>query len=417
MQRQTLQKQRFLYFQTPNPEHVSEACFSLTPKVSVLSQEVFLEIGCTEKAWGGEGKVLFNAHRLIEAFEVKPSVVVTDRPEWARAFACGKEMVIPPGKSQETLLTLPIERLPLCGDPTHSEDEVKERTHLMQFMLRVGMRTISDFAKLSLLAINRRFGKSGVLLHDTVMGKRQIVLPLFSPPEKIIEQTDTEEVTSTDVLLRSLEAPLLRISARLHGRKLSAKSFLLIFSLESRKSFSKKLTMTEPRQDAASFQRLLKEYLSSAVWDSPLQNLTIEVCETEPYLMGQLSLFSDEETKLNELSEYVERLRARLGEANVGFPEITESYLPENSWKNRWPPEKEEPSYPCRGRPLYLLDPPHRWRPSSSWELQLSETVAAEWWNGAHIRKYFTAESRQGEKLWVFYDLNEKEWFLHGTFD
>lgn len=413
----TIPNQRFLYFQASNPGAISEACFSLTPKVSVFPSEVFLEIGCTEKSLGGETKVLFNAHRLIDAFQVKPSLVVTDRPEWARAFACGTDLIIPPGKSQERLLALPIERLTFCGDPTTSEDEEKERAKLTLFMRRVGMRTISDFSGLSPIAINRRFGRAGILLHEWVLGKREVVMPLFNPPERIREVIDTEEMSGVEALLTSLEPVLLRISARLYGRKLSAKSFLLSFSLESKESISKKLTLTEPKQDAAFFHRVFKECLASTTWGAPLQSLTIEVSESEPYRMGQLSLFSDAETKFSDLAEYVGRLRARLGEENVGFPAIHASYLPEFSWKNIWPPPRLQESYPSSSRPLFLFSPPKKWTPSSEWAFQISETVAAEWWDGAAPRKYFIAKNRGGERMWVFYDTKAREWFLHGSFD
>lgn len=415
--RPTICERRFLYFQASRLHAIGEACFSLTPKVSVFPGEVFLEIGCTEKAFGGETKILWNVHRLIEAFQVKPVLVVTDRPEWARAFACAKEVIIPRGKSQEQLLALPIERLPYCGDPSLSQDEEKERTYLTLFMQRVGIKTIADFSRLSTVAIHRRFGKRGVLLHEWVLGKREVVLPLFSPEEKIVETVDTEEVTAMDALIRLLELPLLRLSARLQGRQLVAKSLLLSFALESRQTLIQKLTLTEPKQDAASLHRLLKECLASVHWNAPLQTLTLQVLESEPYQMGQLSLWSDAETKRSDLAEYVGRLRARFGEECVGFPQIFPSYLPESSWKNVWPPEQEEIPYPIPGRPPFLFSPPRPWSFSPQWNLFPSETVATEWWEGKGVRNYFIAESQAGELLWVFFHTEKREWFLHGTFD
>jgi protein ImuB len=401
---------------------LSEACLSLTPKICALGQEIFLEIGCTSHLFGGEKQILFNTHRLLDSFGLSPYLVLTDRPEWARALATEKEVILPPGKSQERLLSLPIERLVHCGDPVHLDKEGKARKDLIRFMKRVGMHTIQNFAKLSPLAINRRFGKLGVLLHQSVLGEREITLPPFVPADRICEKIETEEIPSLEILLHHLEKPLLQIALRLQGRGLSAKSFRLQFRLESGLAIQRTLSLTEPKQEAHAFQRLFKECFDSLYWDSPLTSLEIEVRETVRYQRGQLSLFDNKEEKFAELAEYVGRLRAKFGDEAVGFPVIQPSFLPEKSWKNHWPPDapktdEGDENYPIPNRPLFVYLPPQKLTPERNWKLLPSEMLSTEWWEGGGNRKYFIAETSRGTHLWIFWDYDKKGWFLQGTFD
>jgi hypothetical protein len=66
---------------------------------------------------------------------------------------------------------------------------------------------------------------------------------------------------------------------------------------------------------------------------------------------------------------------------------------------------------------LFVFVPPRPCSPPQGWELTPTENLTAEWWELGGNRRYFIAENRQGERLWVYQDRETGSWFLHGTFD
>lgn len=410
---------RILYFHSPSPLGTfAEACLSLTPNLFVFDEhEIFLEIGGTQKLFGGEAGLLLKAETLAANFRLQKRMVLCDRPEWGRALSTAPEVVIPPGKSREALGRLPISRLGLCGDPHTFSEEEKEREKLVLFLRKVGLRTIGDFAALPATAVNRRFGKMGVLLREWVTGEKEFLLPPFFAKEVLKENVDADEVTSLDSLLLFLRQGLVKLELRLRGRALSAKKLQLTFNLESKNAVTRVLEVAHPTQDAQALLKLLKDFLPTVQWDSPLARLEIEVIDTLPWTPGQLSLLDKGENRFYDLAQYVGRLRARLGAAKVGFAEFQESYFPESSWKNVWPPSVKSAPQDVPNRPLFLFFPPKPCSPPKNWELIPSEDISSEWWERNDRRSYFVAKNPQGAQLWVYFDRQEREWFLHGVFD
>lgn len=407
---------RILFFPNTTPAF-TESVLSLTPKVSLIKNTLYLDIEPTLKLFKGEENLFLKAMQLSETFSLNSHFVLTDRPEWAQALNTRPEVFLLPGKSPQLLLNLDISRLEFIGDPQKLEEEKKERTDLIRFMKRVGLKTIADFTRLSAPAIGRRFGKMGVILLDWVLGNRELLLPTFVPEGLIHETIDTEELTSLESLLLELPPVLNRIESRLIGRAQMVKSLEIKFHLESKNKLQKQYHLSDPTQKGEILLKLLRELLSDLTWDAPLQSLEITVTDTVPYSPGQLSLFETGESLFSDLSQYLTRLRAKFGEAQVGFPLLQESYLPEKSWTPTWPPQEKENSHSTPHRPLFLFNPPKPCHPLSSWTLIPSENLMTEWWNKSGIRKYFIAIPPRGSRLWLYWDLEEKAWYAHGTFD
>lgn len=407
---------RILFFPTTTPAF-TESVLSLTPKVSLIQNSLYLDIEPTLKLFKGEENLFLKALQLSETFSLNSHFVMTDRPEWAQALNTRPEVFLLPGKSTTPLLSLDISRLEFIGDPQKLEEEKKERTDLIRFMKRVGLKTIADFTRLSATAIGRRFGKMGVILLDWVLGNRELILPTFVPEGFIHEAIDTEELTSLESLLHELPPVLNRIESRLIGRAQMVKSLELKFHLESRNKIQKQYHLSDPTQKSEVLLKLLRELLSDLTWDSPLQSLEITLTDTVPYTPGQLSLFETGESVFSDLSQFLTRLRAKFGETQVGFPLLQESYLPERSWTPTWPPQEKESSHSTPHRPLFLFTPPKLCHPLNSWKLIPSENLMTEWWSKSGIRKYFIAIPPRGSRLWLYWDLEEKAWYAHGTFD
>lgn len=398
---------------------LAESCFTLTPKVSLCSPfELYLEVACTSNVFGGEEGLLQKAETLFETFNCGPyRKVLTDRPEWAKALAQETDVLLPPGKSAEFFRWLNIEKLSLVGDPFSNEDEVKEKTRLVSFMKKVGIRTCGDFLNLPVSSVHQRFGKLGETLHDWASGRRQLCLPIFQSEEPLCEHLDADELHSFDALLFSLRQTLIRLQIRLQGRARAGKKIRLTFNFESHPAVTKMLDLNEGTQEAQVLLRVLKEFLAGFKWESPLVRLEMEMLDLIPHQAGQLSLLDDSENRFADLAQYVARLRARFGEDHAGFATLQNSHLPEHTSKLKWPPSPDpNPREDFPLRPLFLYSEPKPFSPTSQWDLIHSENLHVEWWNAGGQREYFIARN-QTQCLWVYRDSVTRNWFIHGNFN
>lgn len=76
-------------------------------------------------------------------------------------------------------------------------------------------------------------------------------------------------------------------------------------------------------------------------------------------------------------------------------------------------------------RPLWMLPVPIRLReaqgrPVFQGALQISrgpERIETGWWDGGDVRRdYYVAQNQRGVQLWIYRDLRETRWYLHGLF-
>lgn len=414
---------RILYFQHSAPiPALTEACLSLTHKIyTPTPHTLYLDISETEKLLGGEHAILQKALARADALRLSPQLVLTDRIEWAASFAFKTHTLLPKGKSYAALLTLPIERLAYCGNPMTFEAEVPIRTDLIRFMRRLGFYRIQNYVQLSPASISKRFGKLGIEIWEWATEKRECLLPIYTMPEIIQESLSLEDVSSLDELLFTLRQAMVNIELRLLGRDRLAKQVDLLFTLDSREKYHKNLFLSEPLRDATHLLRLLRDFLESTHWESPLRDLDITVSDTVQNVKGQLSLFDQEENRFSDLSTYLSRLQNRYGNDCAGVPLLLESHLPERSFTLQNISKKHSGTSDAplnENRPLFLYHPPRLFQEYARAKLVPSEHLACEWWKDPHgFRQYFIAHTHRKETLWVYFDHHEKAWYVHGTFD
>lgn len=408
----------------------AEACFCVTPRVFVGAPgEVFLDLAATAKHWGGEDKVLEKALRLAEAFELdrdpRLRVVLSDRAEWARPLATGVsgQLLLKKGQSEARLLALPLAALVDCALPlpiseTRAEEERRGRATLVAFLLKLGLKTLGDFARLPPETLGHRFGKEAVIWQAVVRGERPCVLAPFVPKEVLEERIEADEIHSLERLLEALGRTFTRLEARLRGRALAAKALRLEFALENDPPLTRSLVLIEPLQESQALVRLLRDFLRDTKWTSPLLSLVVKIPDVVSHAPGQLSLFDDGEQRAHEMAAYVARLRAQVGDQGAGFAVFRESHLPEQRWSLGWPPAPPPArrAWPPE-RPLFVYFPTRPCRIEAGWRLTLSEKLTGEWWNGVAPRQYAVARAPDGSRFWVYWDEKRQEWFLQGVFE
>jgi len=120
-------------------------------------------------------------------------------------------------------------------------------------------------------------------------------------------------------------------------------------------------------------------------------------------------------------AQWIERVRARLGDDAVREPCLHADHRPEHAWGYRGSAPAAAPlPVDAPPRPLWLLAAPRPLDadPASAQLSLLSgpERIESGWWDGDEIgRDYFVGSDAQGGRLWLFRD-RSGEWFVHGIF-
>ncbi|NBX92806.1 MAG: hypothetical protein EB120_02960 [Proteobacteria bacterium] len=407
-----------MYFQNPKPLiSIAESLISITPKVFVVEEDIYADISPTEKLFGGEQRLIQKVETLLDLFQTHPPWVVTEKINWAKALCIREKNILKPGESQALLLSLPIDSLVCCGNPLLIKNEEKARVELVAFLKKLGLHFCSDFLKIPPASISRRFGKLGVSLLHSLQGENEPALPLFEPNEPIRFSIETESLFSLESLLFEIERVLPLLEARLQGRHTLIQQMNLSFFLENKTQLNTLITFSPMTREPAVILRVLSECLNQMQWSSPLRHFSVQITESITTSASQLNLLDNTEERFQELGDYVYRMRLRFGERNVGFPLLQSTYLPESSWTLIWPPQENAFVYPPHKRPLFLFSNPFPFDLNRQWSLTELEHLNLDWWKTSIHRHYFLATHQQGEKLWVFWDLQKKKWFCHGCFD
>jgi len=199
------------------------------------------------------------------------------------------------------------------------------------------------------------------------------------------------------------------------------------------------LRTAQPTRDRAHLQRLLAEHLAQVQLPAPVGWLRLRTIETAAMAGLSASLLAEPSATGVSQHQFVERLMARLGAANVRGLQPLDSHLPEAMQMSRsWPPPPAAQAA-CqayghemawlRAFPSWLLAQPkpltvERDAPHYQGRLQLlsgPQRIEDGWLaDSPALRDYFVAHSPQAGLLWVYRDrLSASEtpqWFLHGFF-
>jgi len=163
---------------------------------------------------------------------------------------------------------------------------------------------------------------------------------------------------------------------------------------------------------------LARERLAASTLGAAVHGLGLEAHELLQPSVLQGDLFSRAAQHSEQLQQVIDRLTARLGESAVQTLRGAADHRPERAWRMS-AASVTAPAAPAAGpavpvRPCWLLpEPLHIDRPQEL--LAGPERIESGWWDGADIaRDYYLARGADGAQLWVFHDLRNGAWRVHG---
>lgn len=314
----------------------------------------------------------------------------------------------------------------------------------LQRLSSFGLRTLGEVRRLPGDALTRRIGADLPTRIRCAYGQQAESLTTFVFPEHFAQGLELPAaMENTQALLFASRRLLQALAGWLTARQGGIRQCRLLLGHHRRPATVLLLRFAEPLRDPERMADVLRERLTQWVLTAPVESLGLEVDAVAPLAGHNQTLFAREGACPEGIAALSERLRARLGEAQVFALAHHADHRPEAASRRC-----EVAVHPARGahpstgqpaatppkapRPLWLLPTPkalteHQGRPHHRGPLQLlsgPERIESGWWDGGEgdapgdlRRDYYVALTPDQCWLWIYRDWRAPGgWFLHGYF-
>lgn len=277
----------------------------------------------------------------------------------------------------------------------------------------LGMRTVGHVLALPRDSLARRFDPELVDYLDRLTGRRRDPRKPYRAPGRYRRTFELlGNVESTEGLLFPLRRILGELQGYLIGRDTAVQELHLELVHEDADPTRLQVRSSRPLRDALRLFALVRERLERTTLVQPAQAITLAADQFIPLGDTQLELIEGGQRKDRDWQDLLDTLRARMGDVAVRKLGLQDHHLPEKAWCTVEGKERL-PDCTLPDRPLWLLEP--RQVTLLPQRMGMPERIEAGWWDGEdQLRDYFTAESRDGAKLWLYRDGATGGWFLHG---
>ena len=279
----------------------------------------------------------------------------------------------------------------------------------------VGLRTLRDLWRLPRDGMTRRFGQALTIYLDQLTGLRPdhrdhyLSPPTFAHSDDLLFETDNAEyyLPLVGMLIEKLCAYLL---------KQDAVTSSLTLKLQHPRGASTRIDLTfrQRTREAEHIFALLRERIERTTLPNTVIGAGMESRDIFPYLAEDRDLFglSNDGSRNETWAKLEEELAVRLGDQALQSLSAPADHRPEKAITT----VKARHIGARNPRPLWLLPKPVPYTRNCN-DFKNPERIESGWWDAEPIRRdYFVVQNDQQQKLWIFKDLNNKAWYLHGFF-
>ncbi len=295
---------------------VGSIALGFTPRVVLLDEAVLMDVTGSLRLFGGLARLMALLNRQLTGFfesnrlpaQVKLAQGATS------LIALGRLRAINPatGTSVGRVADLPMHTLSAA------------RPHL-GVLERTGCRTWDDLLRLPREGVARRFGAALLEALDRARGAVPDNYKWLALPEQFDEKIELDAlVIHAPALMMGAERLLVNLQAWLLGRQSGLSALKLIWHLDKRRDVPPtgelEIRTANPAQDMRHVARLVSEHLAQQQLPAPVHSLTLQSLVTEKLSDSAAatgSLLMETRQQGDSAVELIERLSARLGEANV----------------------------------------------------------------------------------------------------
>jgi protein ImuB len=246
------------------------------------------------------------------------NIAVAQTADAARLFALSLPGMhfIPPEETAERLADLGLGLLPLPE---------KDQETLGNW----GIRTLGEFAALPEAGLAQRLGSQAIEWQRLARGAVKRPLQTGSLKTEFKEELELEHpIELLDALLFALGRCTNNLCARLWAAGLSAGEIHIQLKLDDRKLYKREIKLPLPLRASKPLLRIIQLEIEKQPPQSAIRDVCITVQAVEPrYLQHELFIPAMPEPEKLELT--LARIRAVVGEENVGVPELIDSHHPQ----------------------------------------------------------------------------------------
>lgn len=342
-------------------------------------------------------------------------------------------VLVPPRGQKDALRSLPVEALRL---PVEA----------VQTLHDLNVFRIDELFVLPRTELPSRFGVELLRCIDRALGRTPEMLTPVPPAEPLEASWDFEPgIADGRILVTVIEQLLERLLSRPGSHALRGSPFIgvqrLLCSLKlaDRERLYLPIELLRPSGSQRDVMELVKLKVERLRITTEVVAVTVRVERVAPLEFQQAEIFGGNDWGgRNEVIGLLERLSSRLGEKAVLRPRLEPDAQPEYACAydplaaRRWATfgaERDGCAKPHAAvRPIVLKKRPI---PIAAGSLLPGEPIfdcivercwgperiETGWWRGDDVRRdYYIVETDTGERFWVFRNLLNESWYLHGIF-
>jgi len=408
-----------------------ESASTFSPRVEATDSEtVVFDVDGLERLFGGYSEIAEKIRDEIRAHGLEANVAVASNADAATCAARGFTglTVIPRGTEAARLSELPLRVL----GPSPETLETIERW---------GIRTLGAFAKLPAINVAERLGQEGIKLHKLAQGAGARPILAHVDALRFVEVMELDyEISTIEPLTFILSRMLDQICSRLKSRNLATHELRLALG-----NYVRLLNLPLPVRNARLLTRLFILELEAHPPGTAIHRVEVEAFPVKPRVV-QNGLFVPLAPEPEKLELTLARLKAVVGEGNVGSAEILDTHRPDALWVKKFtqgptPPfakKRANGTPPNLGGELLSLHL-RLFRPPFEATVQLNNRIplwiafhsmhgpivtasgpwhtSGDWWRPTMWdREEWDIEA--ADTLYrIYYDVHLDRWYVHGVYD
>jgi protein ImuB len=201
----------------------------------------------------------------------------------------------------------------------------------LETLERWGVRTLGAFAKLPAVQISERLGQEGVKLHRLAQGAATRPIVPHIDALRFVEVMELDyDITTIEPLTFILSRMLEQICSQMRARNLATHEVRLALG-----NYVRILNLPIPVRNSRLLTKLLILDLEAHPPGAPIKRVEVEAFPAKPRVV-QNGLFIPLSPEPEKLELTLARLRAVVGEENVGCAEILDTHRPDAFCINRF---------------------------------------------------------------------------------
>jgi protein ImuB len=324
----------------------------------------------------------------------------------------------------------------------------------LELLQQLGIQRIHTLLSLPRASLSARFGQGVLRRLDQAAGTVEEVLVTQRPPPEFSARRSLEYPTALGQVLEvAAQQVLAQVTQDLVAQNRAALQFDVHFDCVLPSGCTTvrfRVDLFRPVTDVEHLWHLVRLQWEKTKLPGPVREIRVRIPWVVARTQQQQELFAGSDgTQERALARFVDRLRSRLGCAGVLQPLLQPDVQPECACQ--FVPAAVHRSLPAvhyrdevpvmreplmaGDRPLRIWDvprpvqvlagspagPPVRFRDQHGWHevrhFWGPERIETGWWRGHTVRRdYYRVECATGQRFWLFRQLTDGQWFLHGVF-